>query len=61
MKRPNLIVVVGIIATLVFTTGCNDYKKVPISEDIQKKRDKVMPDGKIPDPRTAQQRLKENQ
>ncbi len=50
--------VLFLMGSIFLSLGCNEHEKVPISKEVQEKRQRVMPDGKIPDPRTAQQRLK---
>ena len=59
--RHTLLFLVMLIATSAITGGCNEHEKVPVSKEIMEKRQRLMPDGKIPDPRTARQKLKGDQ
>jgi hypothetical protein len=57
MNRKPLIIAASLFGIATLCIGCDEEKKVPISKELQEKRNRVMPDGKIPDPRTAQQKL----
>lgn len=47
------------LLVLVLLVGCDEHKQTPISEETKAKRERLMPDGKMPDPRTARQRMQD--
>ncbi|MCA0361803.1 MAG: hypothetical protein LCH41_12205 [Armatimonadetes bacterium] len=61
MRHTLLFLMMFIAATSCIMGGCNEHEKVPVSKEIMEKRQRLMPDGKIPDPRTARQKLKGDQ